>query len=165
MYGVIEMAFSFTRSFIGSCGNFKFRVFTLTNVQDSISIMDAGMNVLFCNSTNTSDNADVFNAKPLAWESTCDNNTANEIVDSAVTFVEGTLDDCQAWNQTDDPALSGVVSYKDADELYVWKSLNSGTAYDICPDGNEKYLIQSAKKIMLDTATSDDDGTLIVFGR
>lgn len=159
------MAFSIKRTFLGVCGNFRFRFYTITDVQDTISIFDTAINVLFCNSTNETDAADIFNAKPLAWSSACDTDVSNEIKDTTVTMNKA-LQGLQAWNQTDSgDDTSGYVDYKDGDELNAYKDKYASAARDICPTGDETYLIQSKTHIQMDTASSDDDGTLIVFGR
>ena len=162
------MAFSFERTKFGVCCNFRFKIFSVTDAQSTTSIVNPVMNVSFVASTNTSDNADVMGAKPLRWSSTADTDVLNEIKDTAVTFKAG-LTGCAAYNTTDN--LTGNVEFKDADECYAFKtgqqietSAGSTTTYDVCPDGNEAYLIMSDRRIQVTPVTANDDGTLLVIG-
>jgi hypothetical protein len=167
-YGVIKMAYSFTRSFFGVCGNFRFKIYSVTDAASTSSVIEPKMNVRFVASANTSDNADHMRARVLNWSSTADTDVLNEIKDTTVTFVAG-LTGSQAHNTTDN--LTSFVSYKDGDELYAFrtgKRIETDTAdtatYDVCPDGNEAYAIIDDHKIMVTPVTGNDDGTLFVLG-
>ncbi len=155
------MAWGTTKKLFGTCGNFKFEIYSLTDVKATRSLIKPGVQAIkFVASTNTSDGADIFNAKTLAWTGTADGNTPNELVDSSETF-DSALTGYQVSNTTDNAWAR--VEYKDADELYVMTPDGSARA-DLFPDGNEAYTFYNERVLQLVAQTAGDDGTLIIIG-
>ena len=155
------MAYSNSIMARGVCGNFRFKIYSITDAASTNSVINTDMcSVRFIGSSNKTDNADTFRARVLNWTSAADTNTLNEIQDTGETFV-AQLTGSQAWNSTDNRTCT-EVEFKDADELYTYKS---DAAYDLCPDGNETYLILDDHKIMVTPVTANDDGYLLVFGK
>ena len=174
-YGIGEiMAWSITRKAFGTCGNFKFVFYRLTDVKTTRSVIEPkGLSfVKFVATTNETDNADVFAGKTLAWTGTADTDVANEIKDSSEVF-DPALQGSYAANTADtvgvaNPTLIARVDYKDADELYCSSGYNVGgigtAPFDLCPDGDETYTIYDEHKIQVIAVTANDDGTLIAIG-
>jgi len=145
----------------GVCGNFRFKFYQITNAATTNSVFNTDMQMVHCAfSTQTTDKADSWKCKTLNWTGTADSDTANEIKDTSETYVKA-LTGSQAFNTTDNRTCT-TVEYKDADELYTYKSQ---AAYDLCPDGNEAYRILDERKIMLTPVTANDDGFVIVMGK
>jgi len=143
----------------GVCGNFKFKLFKITNCDDWNSIVPNDGPVLMAASTNTANNTDIFGCGPMNVESTADGNTTNELVDSAATF-SSMWTGLQAWNEDDGNAATIVC--KDTDECYCF--LN-GAADDAFPDGNEAWNVTSDRHVEMNSAAATYEGYLIVFGR
>jgi len=161
------MAWTATIGQRGVCGNFRFKFYDITDAANTISVVKTDMNaVRFLSSTNTSDNADNFKAQTLNWTGTCDADTANNIEDSSETFV-GALTGLQAFNTLDTVGtpvrLNGFVEFQsgNTDNLLV---TSGGSAFDLCPTGDETFIIADQRHVMIDPVTNADDGTLFVMG-
>ena len=175
------MAWTIGRKAFGTCGNFKFEIFNLTDVKATRSLIKPRMGrVDFVSSTNTTDNADVLAGQTLSWSGTADGNTANKLVDSSEAF-DPAIDGAQAHNTADN--LTSFVTYdKDnTDALFCHKggsddsiALNDGdgtstaqtgdAAFDLAPDGNETFTIDSQRIVQVTAASANDEGTVIIFG-
>ena len=159
-YGVIEMAYSYSRVFHGVCGNIRFKMFSVTDSATTNSVLKTEMVNRIILATNTSDNADHFRARSLSWTGTADTDVTNELKDTTQTFV-AQLTGSMVDNVTD--GAFAKIGYKDADELYTYKP-NGSAALDLFNTGNEEYAIKDERKLMITPVTADDDGTIIVMG-
>lgn len=154
------MAWGATKKLFGVCGNFKYEIYSLTDVKATRSLVKPAMNKVYqVASTNTSDNADIFNSKTLAWTGTTDAATASILTDSSEVF-DPALMGFQFSNTTDN--AWGSIEYKDDDELYTMKPDKSARATII---GNAKaYTIYDERIVQLVAQDAGDDGTMIIFG-
>ncbi len=177
-YGVDKMAYSYKRKVFGVCGNFRFKIYTITDAQNTRNIVKTDMNkVDFVASTNTTDNADNFKAQTLSWTNTAQADVENKIDMNATATFDPALTGLQVHNTTDN--LTSTIEYSLADTDHLWgidNDVQGGTGasgeggvtavlFDICPDGNEEFRIHSERLIILDPVSNDDDGTLMVIGR
>ncbi len=173
------MAYSYKRKVFGVCGNFRFKVYTITDAQTTRNIVKTDMHkVDFVASTNTTDNKDNFKAQTLSWTDTNQVDVTNKIdMNGTVTF-DPALTGLQVHNTTDN--LTSTVEYSLADTDHLWgidndvqgatQSAGEGSVnaalFDICPTAaSEDFRIHSERLVILDPADNDDDGTLMVIGR
>lgn len=155
------MAWGFSRTGFGVCGNFKFEFHALTDAKATRSLVYATYvpKIHFSTSVNTTDNADTFNAQSLSWTGTTDAATANELTDSSEVF-DPVLTGLQAVNNTDGKWMA--LEYKDADELYTMYPNKSARATQI---GTAKaYTIKTERVVQVTAVSANDDGTLILIG-
>lgn len=176
------MAWTATRKQFGVCGNFKFKFFTITDAQNTKSIVKTGLHgVKFVGSTDTVTGTELMKAKPLLWTGTSDTNTPNELEDGSETFVKD-LEGLNVHNTTDKiSALITKLSGTASDRLEIGEPDCNGrqiradttdqqgnaapdTTYDAFPDGNETFQLNNDSYIMLTPTTADDDGAIIVIG-
>lgn len=157
------MAWSRALKTFGVCGNFRFEIANLTDIKATRSLYKPRtMNrVYFVASTNLTDATDVLAAQTLAWTGTADTNTLNELQDTSEVY-DSEINGVQADNTADN--LTSFVTYKDADELYCHKGGMADAVYDLCPDGNETYIIYSERVVQVIAGTADDDGTILIIG-
>ncbi len=158
------MVWGKTRGVFGTCGNFKFEIYTLTDVKATRSLVKPMMNnVYMAASTNVTDNTDVFAAQPLNWTGQVDGNTTDKLDDGSEVF-DPDINGAQATNITD--GRTSFVTYdKDtASQLFCHKGGMADAVYDLCPDGNENYVIRNQRIIQLVAGNASDDGTLLVLG-
>lgn len=151
----------------GVCGNFRFKMYDITNAKNTNSVINTDMrSVQFVAATNTTDGADHFKAQTLLWTGTVDSDVENALTDSSETFV-AELSNLQLFNTTDavgtPTSISGNGAYdkNNTDKLDI---THAGVAFDLYPTGNETYSINNEKFVMLDPVTTDDDGTLFIMG-
>lgn len=164
------MAWSKAIPKFGVCGNFKFEIWSLTDIKATRSLIKpiTMSQVHFTVSTNVTDGTDVLAAQTLAWTGTADGNTDNELIDSSEVF-DPEIDGCQAHNTADN--RTSYVTYKEATKLYChkggWRAypFTGDAVYDLCPDGNETFTIYSERVVQVIAGTADDDGTLLIIGR
>ena len=160
------MPYSNSVDFRGVCGNFRFKIYGITDAATTNSVVKTDMRqVFFVSSTNTTDNADNFKAQVLNWTGTADSNTANELVDSSEIFVNQLTDLIVYATSGDNDGDGSIIEFKDADELNLNTLGAPATAQDLFPAGTETYIINDERHIVLTPVTGDDDGTLIILGQ
>ena len=163
------MARSYTRQTFGVCGNFRLEIWDLTDVKATRSIVKPMMDrIRVASSTNTSDNADVFNAKTLSWTGTAAVDQENHLEDTGEVFEAG-IDGQIVYNtETGDAkqGLSARVNFDstDTDDLSLVDLTSSASNSDLFPDGNEDYAMKSERVVQVLAATAGDDGTLLLIG-
>ncbi len=160
------MVYSSERKFFGVCGNFRFKIYNITDAQNTNSTVKTDMRKIdFISSTNTSDNADNFKAQTLSWTGTCDANTVNELEDSSETFTpELTEVHVFATSGANSGGLAVMESQSGDTDNQLLTNPGSRAVFDLFPAGNETYAIKDERLIILDPVTNNDDGTLMVIG-
>lgn len=159
--GVIKMVWGNNKTFFGTCGNFKFEIYTLTDIKSTRSLILPGLTkVDFIASINLTDNADILNGRTLAWSGTTDGAAANELTDASETFEEG-LTGTQFSNTTD--TAWGKAEFKDADELWTMKP--DGSVRSTIIGTGKAYTFYSERIIQVVAQDANDNGTMIIFGR
>ena len=159
------MAWSISRGVHGVCGNFKFEIFSLTDIKATRSLVKPRMGqVHFVSSTNLTDNADILAGRTLSWTGTADTNTTNKLVDASEVF-DPNINGAEAYNTTDNRIAQVTYDKDTASALFCHKGGMDDAAYDLAPDGNEAYLISSERIVQVTAVSANDDGTLMVIGR
>ena len=160
------MPYTNSVDFRGVCGNFRFKIYTVTDAATTNSVVKTDMRqVFFVSSTNTTDNADNFKAQILNWTGSADTDTANELQDTSETYVNQLTNLIVYATSGANNGDGSIIEFKDADELNL-NTLNApATAQDLFPAGTETYRINDERHIMLTPVTANDDGTLILLGQ
>lgn len=159
------MAWGTSRTTFGTCGNFKFEIITLTDVKATRSLVKpTTMSQVHASySTNVTDNKDVLAAQTLNWTGTADTDTENKIDDASETF-DPAINGAQAHNTADNRTSFVTYDGVNTDQLFCHKGGTADAVYDLCPDGNETYQINSERMVQLVAGNANDDGTLLVLG-
>ena len=150
----------------GVCGNFRFKIYDLTDAQNTNSVVKTDMDRIdFISSTNTTDNADNLKAQTLSWTGTCDADTANQLEDSSETFVNE-LNGIQVFATSGaNDGDSAFVEFQsgDTDNLLLTDP-SDGSDEDLFPAGTETYSITHEGYVLVDPVTNADEGTLFIIG-
>jgi len=163
------MAWGVSRKVFGTCGNFKFVFYDLTDVKATRSLIKPMLNkVSFVASTNTSDNADVFNAKTLNWTGTQDSIVANQLNDAGEVF-DTALNGLTVYNNMGSDASEGIGAmavYSDANTLltFALDGNKGGGAATTLFNASETYIIDNERIVEVVAQDAGDDGTLFVMG-
>ena len=151
----------------GVCGNFRFKMFDISNVLTTISIYPNTAPVLMAVSVNTSDKADVFKTAKLQWTGTTSSDGGSGLlIDNtadAVFVSDSALNNGLSVVNTTDGEFAQHFSVKNTDELYVYGP-DGITATDMI-DASEAWQIDNDRYVQLISQTATDDGMLLVIGR
>lgn len=156
------MSWTATKKIFGVCGNFKYIMYDLTDMQDVTKIIDVkGLNsIKFTCATNTTDNTDVVLGGVLNLSATASTDNTDAMEDNTEEFsavwsglvIDQTSDNTRAW-----------VIYEGAGILQTY-TLGTITAVDAFPVGNEAYKIHNERYYGCLAGTDDDDGTVLIIG-
>jgi len=168
----------------GVCGNFRFEIYSLTDVKATRSLVKPMMDrVRMVASTNETDNTDVLNAKSLNWTGTQDSAVASQINDAGEVYDKVLTGEIVYNVETGDGSLGDgcVVGYSDANTMLTddpaffgqrFRSDNTTNdsgetmpteAQTLC-NATEDYSIVSERVIQVVAADANDDGSMLVIG-